>query len=204
MQQQIKRLVRDVYVLAGDAARLIDTGIARARLRLYGARIGKELSVRGWIKLHISPNSQVIIGDNITIKSGFAENAVGGSLRMGIWVNRGGKLTIENGAGLSNSTIVCSQTITIGERTFIGGGTAIYDTNFHSLDPVIRVSGRDDNVKTAPVNIGKECFIGGHCIILKGVTIGDQAVIGAGSVVTKDIPARQIWAGNPARFIKNL
>lgn len=47
-------------------------------------------------------------------------------------------------------------------------------------------------------------FIGAKCIILKGVTIGENSVIGAGSVVTKNVPANQIWAGNPAKFIKNV
>ena len=47
-------------------------------------------------------------------------------------------------------------------------------------------------------------FIGGGSIILKGVTIGERAVVGAGTVVTKDIPAGEIWAGNPARFIRKL
>ncbi len=55
-----------------------------------------------------------------------------------------------------------------------------------------------------PVNIGKDCWIGGGAIILPGVTIGDRCVIGAGSVVTKDIPADSLAVGNPAKIIKIL
>ena len=58
--------------------------------------------------------------------------------------------------------------------------------------------------KCAPVVIGDDVFVGAKCIILKGVTIGKGAIIGAGSVVTKNIPARQIWAGNPAKFIREI
>lgn len=193
-----------LYVLDGKAIRCLHSLIARFRLICYGAKVGRGLSVRGWLNLHISPNANVVIGNNVLFKSAFADNPVGGSLRTGIWVSRGAKLTIGSDTGLSNATIVCSESISTGENTFIGGGTAIYDTDFHSLDPAVRVWGNDDQVQTSPINIGKECWIGGHCIILKGVTIGNQAIVGAGSVVTKDIPPGQIWAGNPAKFIKEL
>ena len=56
----------------------------------------------------------------------------------------------------------------------------------------------------AKVIVEHDAFIGGGCIILKGVTIGAEAVVGAGSVVTKSIPPKEIWAGNPARFIKKI
>ena len=52
--------------------------------------------------------------------------------------------------------------------------------------------------------IKDNAFIGAHSIILKGVTIGENSIIGAGSVVTKSVPDNQIWAGNPARFIRNI
>ena len=55
-----------------------------------------------------------------------------------------------------------------------------------------------------PVVIGNDVFIGAKSIILKGVIIGENSVIGAGSVVTKSVPANQIWAGNPAKFIRNI
>ena len=60
----------------------------------------------------------------------------------------------------------------------------------------------DINAKTAPIHIKKFAFIGGSCIILKRVTIGENAVVAAGSVVTKDIPDNEVWGGNPAKFIK--
>lgn len=68
---------------------------------------------------------------------------------------------------------------------------------------MVRLNG-DTDIKSRPVNIGKNVFVGGHVIILKGVTIGDGAIIGAGSVVTKDVPTNEIWAGNPATFVKKV
>lgn len=87
----------------------------------------------------------------------------------------------------------------------IGGGVCIYDTDFHSLDPILRNSAEDIKFrKTKAILIKENAFIGAHSIILKGVTIGKNSIVGAGSVVTKSIPDNQIWAGNPARFIKNI
>lgn len=193
-----------LYLLYGKAVRGLHSLIARFRLICYRAKVGRGLSVRGWVNLHISPNANVVIGNNVLIKSGFPENPTGGSSRTGIWASRGARLTIGNDTGLANVTIVCLKSISIGENTFIGGGTVIYDTDFHSLDAAVRIRGNDDQVQTSPINIGNECWIGGHCIILKGVTVGNQAIVGAGSVVTKDIPPGQIWAGNPAKFIREL
>ena len=57
---------------------------------------------------------------------------------------------------------------------------------------------------TKPVEIREGAFVGAHCIILKGVTIGKEAIVGAGSVVTKSIPDGEIWGGNPAKFIRKI
>ncbi len=88
----------------------------------------------------------------------------------------------------------------------IGAGCKIYDTDFHPIDAEYRFGGRKDNqeTKTKPIVIEDGVFIGGHSIILKGTHIGSNTVIGAGSVVSGEIPANQIWAGNPARFIRKL
>ncbi|GAB3512662.1 hypothetical protein GCM10027341_53670 [Spirosoma knui] len=90
----------------------------------------------------------------------------------------------------------------------IGGNCAIYDTDFHSLDISKRIATVEDKsieaVKRATVIIEENVFIGAHSLILKGVRIGRNSIIGAGSVVTNSVPNNQIWAGNPARFIKEI
>ncbi len=82
----------------------------------------------------------------------------------------------------------------------------IYDTGFHSIAPNQRVNGRVDvaNTKTEPVIIDDYVFIGAHVTVVKGVTIGRCAVIGASPVITRDVPTGEIWAGNPARPINKI
>lgn len=85
-----------------------------------------------------------------------------------------------------------------------GGGVKLYDTDFHSISYEERIQKPDPGIKSKPILIKEGAFIGAHSIILKGVTVGRHSVIGAGSVVTKDIPDNEVWAGNPARFIRKL
>lgn len=110
---------------------------------------------------------------------------------------------------MTSTSIYCQNRIEIGSHVMIGADTIIMDTNFHSLDYSIRGTRREGyqyagTINTAPVKIGKHVFIGTRSIINKGVTIGDGAIIAAGSVVVKDIPAWEVWGGNPAKFIKQI
>ena len=88
--------------------------------------------------------------------------------------------------------------IEIGDGTMIGQGTTIVTLN-HDLNPKMRLAATPSQVK-----IGKNVWIGASCTILPGVTIGDNCVIGAGSVVVKNIPQNAIAVGNPARVIKYI
>jgi maltose O-acetyltransferase len=90
--------------------------------------------------------------------------------------------------------------INIGDDAQIGPGVHIY-TAFHPVDAEIRRSGVE---AAKPVNIGHNVWLGGRSIICPGVTIGDNSVVGAGSVVVRDIPANRLAVGNPCRVIREI
>jgi maltose O-acetyltransferase len=99
----------------------------------------------------------------------------------------------------ANCVVLDVVTVKIGSYSLFGPGVQIY-TATHPLDAQQRRT-----VESAePITIGEDCWIGGGAIICPGVTIGDRVVIGAGSVVTKDIPSDSLAVGNPARVIRNL
>lgn len=171
-------------------------------LNIYNVRIGVDWRING--RIIIANAGKIVIGTRFCANSGRHYNPIGGDAILRIVVRNGGSLTIGNEVGISNSTIVCWNTVEIGDFVYIGGGCKIWDTDFHSIDPIERRHNGDKGVKTAPIKIGNYAFIGACSIILKGVTIGNNSVVGAGSVVTKSIPDNEIWAGNPAIFIKTL
>lgn len=102
----------------------------------------------------------------------------------------------------ANSTWVDTCLITVGSRTLIGPNCSFYSGS-HPLDPAIR-NGINGPEGGAPITIGDDCWFGGNAIVLPGVTIGRGATIGAGSVVTRDIPPFTLAVGNPARVIRKI
>ena len=104
---------------------------------------------------------------------------------------------------MSNTVIVASKSIKIGHNVMIGGGVTIIDTDFHSLNYNYWNTPLDEKeMIREEVTIGNNVFIGMDSLILKGVKIGDGAIIAARSVITKSIPSNEIWGGNPAQFIR--
>ena len=179
--------------------RTINTLILRRNKVSFGT-----FHINGIINV-VNNGGQLVIGNNFSANSGKNENPIGGDTVLNLIVfKKDALLTIGSNAGISNSTIVCWEKIEIGNNVVIGGGCRIWDTNFHSLDPVMRTSGADTDIKTSPIRIGDNAFIGGGTIILKGVAIGENSVIAAGSVVTRDVPAGVIAGGNPCKVIKEL
>lgn len=153
----------------------------------------------------VNNGGRLIIGNKFSANSGKRENPIGGDTILNLIVfKKEARLTIGENVGISNSTIVCWHEVSIGNNVVIGGGCKIWDTNFHSLDPVMRTSGHDTDIRTSPVFIRDNVFIGGNVVVLKGVTIGENSVIAAGSVVTKDIPPNVMAGGNPCKVIKAL
>jgi acetyltransferase-like isoleucine patch superfamily enzyme len=97
--------------------------------------------------------------------------------------------------------VICAGLeITLGEHTIVGSGAMLLDNDFHQR----RADGTwatDYTRRARPIRVGRSVFIGARAIILKGVEIGDNAVIGAGAVVTCNVPPSTVFAGNPARQI---
>lgn len=99
-----------------------------------------------------------------------------------------------------NLVVLDCGLVTIGARAMFGPNVSIFAATHE-----VEIQSRRDNIEYAkPVVVGDDCWIGGHVVILAGVTIGDGVTIGAGSVVTKDIPSWSVAVGNPARVIKKV
>jgi acetyltransferase-like isoleucine patch superfamily enzyme len=163
--------------------------------------------------IQIHPSSKIHVSQ-IRMKSGcrviIAENTqVTGSL---IFDKENAVISIGKRTYISGS-IIAAHNVEIADDVLISWGTTIIDHNSHSTsfsqragDAVDWLEGKKDftHVKIAPIKISSKVWIGFNSIILKGVKIGEGAVIGAGSVVTKDVPAWTIVAGNPARVIREI
>lgn len=109
---------------------------------------------------------------------------------------------------IGNESLVAEYTqifagfgVTVGERTMISSGCGISSINHEILSTHRRASQNGDS---KPVKIGNNVWIGMNVCVLPGVEIGDNSIVGAGSVVTKNIPSNEIWVGNPARFVQKI
>lgn len=147
--------------------------------------------------------------DKTKIKIG-KESKVFSSLEL---FNNNGKIEIGEYSYLGPDTRVsCSKSVTIGNRVLISHNVNIYDNNSHPLNSKERHEDflfifkngyqQDIDLKAKPIIIEDDVWIGFNCIILKGVTIGRGAIIGAGTLITKNVPPFAIVIGNPAKIIR--
>jgi maltose O-acetyltransferase len=113
----------------------------------------------------------------------------------------GSQITLGDGVLVNcNCVFLDCNRITIGRQTQLGPSVQLY-TATHPLGPVARTAGPE---LAFPIDIGARVWIGGASVVLPGVTIGDDTVIGAGSVVTKSIPAGVLAVGNPCRVVRDI
>ena len=169
---------------------------------LRNASKAARVAVRG--PLYASLKGACTIGTNVTINSDHRANPVGPASKTQLIVKAGAQLHIGNNVGISNSSLFCSQSITIENNVLIGNGCMIWDTDFHPIAYSERLAHPNNGFVSKPIVIRQGAFIGAASSILKGVEIGERSVIGAGSVITRSIPADEIWAGNPAVFIRKI
>lgn len=150
------------------------------------------------------PNSKIVISKGVSLVSENKFNSAGINHPVILaTLASGAEIIIGEDSGLSGATICAVKSVRIGVYVGIGANVCIYDTDFHPIDPYERRY-EDYKTKSAPVVIDDYAWIGGNSIILKGVRIGKGSVVGAGSVVTKDVPDFELHAGNPARFIRKI
>jgi acetyltransferase-like isoleucine patch superfamily enzyme len=182
-----EKLAYLLLILKHDPAglfRLVSIALTTARFRYVKRCVGQGTTVEPGIKIINSAN--VLVGKQCLLKEGVY-------IRAGI----GGRVVIKDRAALNCFCRLYGHgSIEIGEDTQLGPGTLITTTD-HDYH---------DNLAThfKPVVIGRGVWIGANVTILPGVEIGDRAVIGAGAVVNKNIPARSIAVGVPARVVKMI
>lgn len=165
--------------------------------RIKGAQCDPTVVFLGRPILTVAPNSTLSIGPNVTVTSALRSNPLGCFQPCVIrtWAANA-RVSLGANCGLSGVVVCAIQSIEIGEGTLIGSGAMIIDNDFHEFSSE---GWRESSPSDArPVKIGRHVFIGARAIILKGVTIGDRAVVGAGAVVTRDVPANCLATGNPA------
>lgn len=174
--------------------------------RRQGMVCGRGITWYGTPIVSLSPLSRIQIGNQCVMCSRSNQTALGVNHPIVLRTLRpGAELKIGNGVRMSGTTICAAERVVIGDRCVIGANVTIVDTDFHSLDPSIRSTPEDSrSAKAEAVVIGDDVFVGGGSFILKGVKIGVGAVIGAASVVARDVPAGTIVAGNPAREVARV
>ncbi len=166
----------------------------------------KSIHSHGMPYFCVGVSGKCSIGKDFCMNNGLRFNPIGYPQPCIIYVGEHARLSIGNHVGMSQASVICHKEIEIQDYVKIGGGVRIYDTDFHSIDHLDRRHFTQDmaSKQMAKVTIEHDAFVGAGVTILKGVTIGACAVIGAGSVVTKDVPPCEIWGGNPARFIRKI
>ena len=199
MKYLIRKILRKVYFFAfpeEDSS----SNLARSNCILgEKSRIYQQASI----------NNPSACDANITI--GNNTHIVG---NLTVWANAG-KIVIGDSSFIGeNSRVYSAKYIRIGDRVQIAHGCNIFDNNVHSLDPVKRQKEYINNISVGLVKLFRleekeviiedDAWLGACVMVLKGVKIGKGAIVGAGSVVTKDIPDYSIAVGNPARVIRSI
>lgn len=150
-------------------------------------------------------NGELIIRNNFKCNNKIKSNSIGLIQPCIFNISApNSRIIIGDNVGISGSTICATTSVTIGNNVLIGSGCLISDTDSHPINWEDRLYDRNKKTRKAPIVIKDNVFIGARSIILKGVTIGEGAVVGAGSVVSKDVPPYSIVCGNPARVVKTL
>ena len=174
--------------------------LTRAVVEAHGVHWGHGWRLYGLPMIQRHRAAGITIGDDFELRSWYQSNPLGP--RRCVLSARRPDAQLVLGSGVKGSGVVlCAQErITIGDRVRLGCGAMVIDTDFHPIDAGQRASDPRDG-RSVPVVIGDDVFIGARAIVLKGTTLGNGCVVGAGSVVSGSFEPGTTLAGNPARVI---
>ena len=171
--------------------------INRFNLHWWGVGFGNGIKCIGFVKIRKLPHSFIKLGNNCTFLSMHCSNLIGINHPCIISTHhRDAEIVIGDSCGFSGSTIAAYKSIKFGNKVRCGANTLITDFDWHLEDS--RVGGAKEII------IGNNVWLGVNVVVLKGVKIGENAMIGANSLVVNDIPDNVIAAGNPCKVIKKI
>ncbi|MCF8448163.1 MAG: acyltransferase [Bacteroidia bacterium] len=168
----------------------------RIQAILLGVNLGKRVKFYGKPYIQKAASGNLTIGDNCSFRSHSTSNLIGINRPCILSVAKNGNLTIGKHCGFSGTVVGCFSEIIIEDFVKCGANTLITDGDWHFDDKRAGPS--------KPIHIKRNVWLGVNVIVMKGVTIGENSLIGAGSVVTKDIPSNVIAAGNPCKIIRSI
>ena len=200
----IRKALSTPWKVRTELQRQLIWPLARLRFALNGISWGKNWRLYGVPIIHRHRESLMQIGNDLKLRSALTSNPLGPShpVFFTTWEARS-RLIIGDDFAMTGGVICAASTVRIGNHVMIGANCIIIDTDFHPINADLR---RRDPMETTPcpITIEDDVFVGMQSIILKGVTIGRGSVVGAGSVVARDVPPKVVVAGNPAAIIKAL
>jgi len=180
-------ILKVIYLSMQHIKILLDMLYNKMILRINKVNTSSNLNING--RIIVKNHGSIFIGENVTINNSSEHNPVGLPHPTILSTqNKNAKIIIGDNVGISGVSIVSARSVKIGNRVLIGGGVGIWDTDFHPLDFNKRRDHQTKGAKSKPIIIEDDVFIGARAIILKGVTIGRGSVIGAGSLVSRDVP----------------
>jgi acetyltransferase-like isoleucine patch superfamily enzyme len=190
----------EAVMLRGGLVNLVDALLGWKSRASGAVHVGRGTSI-AWRRIKGVAGNRLSVGEDSIIHADIRFEESGGEIRIG------------SRTFIGRSNLVCYRSVTVGDDVIMSWGITIVDHDSHSIDWANRRNdvsewskGRKDwaHVAHAPVFIADKAWIGFNVSILKGVTVGEGAVIGACSVVTRDVPPYAVVVGNPARLVRTL
>ena len=198
----INLLLKLLFFILNHIQGLFDNIFNTLNLKRNNVIYNQKPIIQG--RIIIKNKGLIKFGNNLLIINSAKYNPVISHPTTIATLNDSAKIIISENVGISGASIVSASNIFIEKNVNIGGGVCIWDTDFHPVEPSLRKINKTDAINSKPIIIEENVFIGARAIILKGVKIGRNSVIAAGSVVTCDVSQNSIYAGIPAKKIKSV